>query len=260
MGRFSSLELEETQQSESQNEGKDIFSSERQNAETILKKAIENFQRCDFEQSMKFFARVLSFDNGNAFAWMGQIKCLINLHELKEAIMWTDKAVEIIGENANFLAAKSCAYCRMGDFSKAYAYSDASLEQKGASSYVWLCRGEVLLQQKRKNYDFCFDKAISAQSESWDILVEVARIYMFYNKNAIALTYLEKAKEKNPTESLIWYELGNCYINMGVKGKAIKSLSHALELNPEMEMANILVKKAESSGFFSRILKRYFRE
>lgn len=259
MGRFTSLELEEAQIPEPIKEEKqDMFGTETQNADSFLSQAIAEFQLCNYEKSMQLFSRVLSFDNSNLSAWVGQIRCLINVSEFKEAVMWVDKAIEVMGETANILSAKACALCRMGDFSRAYGLSDVSLEQPGASSYVWLVRGEILLQQKRNNFDFCFDKVLSFQSDPWEMQVEIARVYMFYQKNAAALNHLEQAKEAAASKGLVWYELGNCYINMGMKSKAVEAFNHAIQLEPRMEMAQYKLKEAETMGFWSNVKRKIF--
>ena len=259
MGRFTSLELEEAQAPAPVEEEELDFGAETKDASSFLREAVGEFQLCNYEQALQLFSRVLSFDNKNAAAWIGQIRCLINMNEFKEASMWTDKATEVVGETANLLAAKACALCRMGDFSRAYGLSDVSLEKQGTSSFVWLCRGEILLQQKRDNFDFCFEKAKGSQAEPWEMLVEIARVYMFYHKNAAALLQLEEAKEAAPSKPLVWYELGNSYINLGMKEKGIKAFNHAMELEPKMVMAKKRLKEAESLGFWSNIKRKVFQ-
>ena len=258
MGRFTSLELEDTHASASSEEENLSFGLETKDAASFLKDAVAEFQLCNYEQALQLFSRVLSFDNGNAAAWLGQIRCLINMNEFKEASLWTDKATEVIGETANLLATKACALCRMGDFSRAYGFSDLSLEKKGTSSFVWLCRGEILLQQKRDNFDFCFEKAKGSQNAPWEILIEIARVYMFYNKNIVALRHLEEAKEIAPLKPIIWYELGNSYLNLGMKTNGINAFSYALELEPNMIMAKKRLRDAQSLGFWNKIKRKIY--
>jgi len=258
MGRFTSLELEEAQAPELTQEEDLSFGIETKNAESFLGEATEEFNLCNYEQALQLFSRVLSFDNENAAAWTGQVRCLINVNEFKEASMWADKAMEVLGETANLLAAKACALCRMGDFSRAYGLSDVSLEKHDAGPFVWLCRGEILLQQKRNNFDFCFEKAKGSQENSWEMMVEIARVYMFYNKNAAALLQLEAAVESTPSKGVIWYELGNCYINLGMQNKGINAFNHAIELETNLTMAKRRLREAESLGFWSRLKRKFF--
>ena len=264
MGRFKSLELEQGQNSPAESgfsasEENCSFGEGVKGADDFLREAVEAVGLCEFEKALRLFARVLSFDNKNKTAWFGQIRCLLYLDEYKEALMWADKAIEAVGEGSELLAAKSCAYCRMGDFSRAYGLSDVSMEMKGTGPFVWLCRGEILLQQKKKNYTFCFDQALTVPSESaWQILIEIARVLMFYGKAAGALPYLETAKEKAPSQALVWYELGNCYADMGMKNNALEAYGHAEELNPEMAVVKDAVKGVRNTGVISNLKRRMF--
>ncbi|NOY75589.1 MAG: tetratricopeptide repeat protein [Kiritimatiellaeota bacterium] len=261
MGRFDSLELDEekeTAKPSRQEQRKQPYGEKRKGADDFLTMALASMQLCDFEKALQMFSRALSFDNNSLSAWFGQLRCLIHLGEFKEATMWADKAIENLGETPELLAAKSCAYCRMGDFSRAYGLSDVSMEKKGSSPFVWLCRGEILLQQKGQNYGFCFDQALVSPGESWQIMVEIARTYMFYGKAASALTYLELALEDAPSKALVWYELGNCYADLGLKNKALNAFDKAVELAPEMKIAEKKRKKIQNSGFFENMKRKFF--
>ena len=46
------------------------------------------------------------------------------------------------------LAAKAVALGRNGDLQEALAFSDASIEERGDTPYVWLARGDVLLARR----------------------------------------------------------------------------------------------------------------
>jgi len=259
MGRFTSLELEtDTLQHGTAQEETPAFGEKQKGADDFLHDASETLELCNYENALQLFSKVLSFDNKNSSAWFWQIRCLIYLNEFKEATMWTDKAIEMIGETPELLAAKACAYCRMGDFSRAYGLSDVSMEQKGTSDFVWVCRGEILLQQKRQNYNFCFDQALTAPVESWRTMVEIARVYMFYNKAGAGLTYLEIALENVPSKAVVWYELGNCYADMGMKNKALESYTRAQEISPHMRVAGIRYKQVKKTGFMSNLKRNIF--
>lgn len=258
MGRFDSLELDEEKEAPQTTTERQQFGEKQKGADDYIAMALASMQLCDFEKALQMFSRALSFDNKNITAWFGQLRCLIHLGEFKEANMWADKAIENLGETPELLAAKSCAYCRMGDFSRAYGLSDASMGKKGSSPFVWLCRGEILLQQNGQNYGFCFDQALISPAESWPTMVEIARIYMFYGKAAAALTYLELAMEDAPSKALVWYELGNCYAALGLKNKAINALDKAIELAPAMNIAQKKREKIQHSGFFENIKRKIF--
>jgi tetratricopeptide (TPR) repeat protein len=70
---------------------------------------------------------------------------LIELGEFREAKLWADKALERFPNEPELLAAKAVALGRSGDLQGALAFSDASIEERGDTPYVWLARGDVML-------------------------------------------------------------------------------------------------------------------
>src|ERR1041385_945175 len=106
------------------------------------------FENADFEQALRFYAKVLEFNPHNAAAWTGQVRMLIELGEFREAKLWADKALERFPREPELLAAKAVALVRCGDLQGGMAFSDASIEEHGDSPYVWLGRGGVVLARQ----------------------------------------------------------------------------------------------------------------
>src|SRR5688572_30685966 len=67
------------------------------------------FQEGDFEKALRSFAKALEFNPGNAGAWSGQVRMLIELGEFNEAKVWADKALEHFPTDPELLAAKGVA-------------------------------------------------------------------------------------------------------------------------------------------------------
>ncbi len=127
MGRFENLELEMKKKSTAddvkQNYDESYYLNLAQNAQI----------NGDFETALRYFSRALSYKIDIPEAWIGQVLCLIDLGELKEAVTWADKASEVIGNDPELIAAKSMALGRLGDIEKALAYSDQAMK-KGKNS------------------------------------------------------------------------------------------------------------------------------
>lgn len=96
---------------------------------------------------------MLEFNPDNAAAWTGQVRALIELGELREATLWADKALDRFPDHTELLAAKAGALGRSGFLDEAIAFSDASIEQRGDTPYVWLARGDVLLARREPRAD-----------------------------------------------------------------------------------------------------------
>ena len=80
----------------------------------------------------------------------------------------------------------------------ALAFSDASIEERGDTPYVWLARGDVLLARKEQRADYCFEKALLLAPNDWFIAWLAARIRFYYEQFVLALNLLQQAVEWNP--------------------------------------------------------------
>ena len=157
---------------------------------------------------------------------------LIELGEFREAKLWADKALERFPHEPELLAAKAVALGRSGDLQGALAFSDASIEERGDTPYVWLARGDVLLAREESRADYCFEKALLLAPRDWFIAWLAARIRYYYEQFALALKLLQQAVEWNAGHFLLWLELGQCQQALGLIGPARNSYTQAQQLNP----------------------------
>ena len=132
---------------------------------TCLAEARNAFGNAEFESSLRWYGRILEFSPRNLEAWTGQVRCLIELGQYKDARVWADKALEKFPESGELLAAKAMALGRLGETDVALAFSDAALDQPGDSAFVWLARGDVLLARRERKVDPCFDRALQLAPE-----------------------------------------------------------------------------------------------
>src|SRR6266481_5895300 len=95
------------------------------------------FESGDFESALRLYSKVLEFNPQNSVAWTGQVRMLIELDEHHEAKVWADKALERFPHEPELLAAKAVALARGGDLQEALAFSDAAIEERGDSPYIW---------------------------------------------------------------------------------------------------------------------------
>jgi tetratricopeptide (TPR) repeat protein len=220
------------------------------------------FEEADFEKALRSYAKVLEFNSANTDAWVGQVRALIELGELREASLWADKALERFPDHAELLAAKAVALGRSGFLDEAIAFSDASIEQRGDTPYVWLARGDVLLARREPRADYCFDKALALAPGNWFIAWLAARIRYYYRQFAAALKLLQHAIELNATHFVLWLELGQCQLALGLAGAAERSFQQAKQLNPGCAEARLGLARASRFGLFARLTglwRRLFR-
>ena len=211
------------------------------------------FENGNFESGLRLFSKVLEFNPQNAQAWTGQVRMLIELGEYHEANLWADKALERFPHEPELLAAKAVALGRGGQLKEALAFSDASIEERGDTPYVWLARGDVLLACEEVRADYCFEKALMLAPQAWLIAWPAARIRYYYEQFALALKMLQRCLELNAGHFLLWLELGRCQQALGLLGPAQTSFTQARQLNPRSQEAHLALSRLANAGITSRL-------
>ena len=211
------------------------------------------FENANFELALRLYSKVLEFNPGNAAAWTGQVRMLIELGEFREAKLWADKALERFPHEPDLLAAKSVALGRGGDLQGALVFSDAAIEEHGDTPYVWLARADVLLARAEARADYCLEKAMMLAPHGWFIAWLAARIRCYYHQFALALQLLQQAIEWNAAQFALWLELGRCQQALGLVGAAKHSLLQARQLSPDSRQASQALATLSSAGLGSRV-------
>jgi tetratricopeptide (TPR) repeat protein len=220
------------------------------------------FENAKFEQGLRLYSKVLEFNPENAAAWAGQVRMLIELGEFREARLWAEKALERFPHEPELLAAKAVALARSGDLEGAIAFSDASVEERGDTPYIWIARGDVLLARKEARSDFCFEKALLLAPRDWFTAWLVARVRHYYRQFALALKMLQQAIEWNTVHFVLWLELGHCQQALGLISPAKNSFAQARELNPNCQADDALEHLSRATfgarmrGWWNRLSSR----
>lgn len=264
MSRFANLEFESKEQKNKnqprQPRSEHVLDQERNDA-YYLAQGESLFSQGKFEQALRAYSRTLEL-NADAFAaWFGQVRILIELDELKETVIWADKALERYKDHPQLLSAKAVAYARMGNIDKALALSDAVVRMPGNDHYMWLARGCVLLAAGQKNCEHCFWKAAYAvdKSKVWLTHLDIGRSYRYHRKFNLALRSLQKALETQTSSALVWCETGRCQLALGLKNAAIASFQHAIELDAACGEAKEGLTAAQNISLSQRLLRWFKR-
>ncbi|HEV2454830.1 MAG TPA: tetratricopeptide repeat protein [Verrucomicrobiae bacterium] len=218
-----------------------------------MAQATAAFENGDFEQALRFYSKVLEYNPQNATAWTAQVRMLIELEEYQEAKLWADKALEKFPTWPELLAAKAVALARGGDLQAALAFSDASIEERGDTPYIWLARGDILLARKEQRADYCFDKAMLLAPKDWFIALLAARIRFYYEQFVLAMNLLQQAIEWNASHFTLWLELGCCQQAIGLLNPARVSFTHARQLNPDCREAELALVRLSRTGPLARL-------
>ena len=210
------------------------------------------------ENALRFFSRALELNRNIVPAWVSQVQMLILLGEYPQAITWSRKALEMFPNHGDLLATQSQANCRIGDFKSASALSDASLKQRGETSYQWQVRGELMVASRQTNDRHCFDRA---QILSSDFLVplETGLIYMHHRAFMKAQQRVRDAINKQPDCHFAWLIIGQCQEASGMSDAAIESYQHCLELYPQHSDARSRLAQLEATPWYVKnVFRRLF--
>jgi tetratricopeptide (TPR) repeat protein len=248
MSRFVNLELGGEFEDESQRQ-RGLVKDEAY----YFSEAQAAFENGNFELGLRLYSKVLEFNPQNVAAWTGQVRMLIELGEFREARLWAEKALERFPHAPELLAAKAVALGRSGDAQAALAFSDAAIEERGDTPYVWLARGDVLLARHETRADYCIEKALLLAPHDWFVSWLAARIRYYYEQFALALKLLQQAIELNAAHFRLWLELGQCQQALGLLGPARNSFTQARQLNPQCTDATQALTHLASFGLSSRL-------
>jgi len=252
MSRFVNLEFGGESDHELQPDEKKLVKDEAY----YLAEARAAFENGAFEPGLRLYSKVLEYNPKNISAWTGQVRMLIELGEFREAKLWADKALERFPHEPELLAAKAVALARSGDLDGAMAFSDASIEERGDTPYIWLARGDVLLARSETRADYCFEKAQMLAAHDWFIAWLGARIRFYYRQFILALKSIQRAVELNPGHFLVWLEQGRCQQALGMVSAAENSFQQAHLLNSHCDEADKALVKISHAGPFARLRGR----
>ena len=177
------------------------------------------FENGQFEPALRYYSKVLEFNPTNTAAWAGQVRMLIELGEFREAKLWADKALERFPQRAGAArrqgrgAWAAAAICR-----RRLSFSDAAIEERGDTPYVWLARGDVLLARPSRGRIIVSKRPLLLAPRDWFIAWLAARIRYYYEQFVLALKIIQQAVELNPGHFLLWLEQGHCQQALGLVG------------------------------------------
>ena len=133
------------------------------------------------------------------------------------------------------------------------AFSDAAIEERGDTPYVWLARGDVMLAREEQRADYCFEKALLLAPRNWFVAWLAARIRFYYQQFVLALKLLQQAIEINAGYFVLWLDLGQCQQALGLIGPAKNSFLQAQQLNPHSREADLALIRLSQKGLWARV-------
>lgn len=256
MGRFDHLEISEWQPAQAGPDDKPVGMLDK---DYYVGLAAEAFAAERFEQALAYYSRALQDDITMEEAWLGQLRCLVELGELPEAVTWSGRAMERFPTSASILSARAIAESRHGKFASAMEYSDAAFAAKGIGAYAWAARGEVLIPVNAANAKACFGKAIEMAPKNWTIRACIGRAYLIRKQHHLASAHFNQAVNLDPERFVCWHWIGKCAEAMGRINEAEIAYRRALAICPSFKPAQIAMSNIERRGPISKIADAFRR-
>lgn len=250
MGRFDHLEIGKSQPPRPV---KDRADGAVVDQFSCLERASGAFDEENYERALAYYSRVLQYEINLEEAWLGQIRCLIGLGEIQEAVIWSDRALERFPRSPAILAARGVAECRLGRMTEALGFVDAALKEQGATAYAWVARGDVLIPTNETNARFCFGKGVELAPNDWRIRMWIAQAYMAHGCYHQALEQLRFAVGMNSEACACWYRIGVCQEALGETEQAKIAYGRALAVQPTFSVAREAVRRLEGRDFCARL-------
>jgi len=267
VARFKHLELPDNTEQDSQSPKTDATvkrsaeKSERRyksTADDWMREANNQRRLGQYESALRAYGRVLECERSHVSAWVGQAQMLILLGEPRQAEMWTISSLKLFPNNADLLAARAQAACRLGNYKEALAFNDAAIQGEGTCAYRWSVRGEIMTATKSTTATHCFDSAEQLDTD-WLVRTENAKILLHYGQALKALGRAMAAVNVAPDSPFAWFIRGICEYNAGFHKQAGISFHQVLQLEPGFSEAKKYLALAQQGGGFWKRWKNFFR-
>jgi tetratricopeptide (TPR) repeat protein len=171
--------------------------------------AVESYHAEDYAKATDYFEKVLAIEGTPVFKT--EIKA-------DTAIMF----------NAGLAAMSSKQY----DKSIKYFTQCADLGYQTSSCYAQMIRSYQLMGDTAKSVSVMKEAAIKFPNEQ-NIMVQLINYYITHGQAAEALTYLDKAIEKDPANASFFQAKGVCLDKLGRQDEAIEAYKKAVEIKPD---------------------------
>lgn len=254
MARFEWIEYKDNEEKKEKLRDEVKPGHEDYNEGHYLKLAEKAFQEGLLSNALKFFSRALHLNTMLKQAWIGQVLCLIGLGQYNEAVVWADKALDFCRDDADLLSAKAYALNRIGAKEEAMRQSDQSIEKGNLTWFVWIARGDIMLDTNGSDAEYCFLRAIELAGEDWLAYMMIGTSFLSVHNASKALHYMQKALTLNGNSPLLYFHLANAFYHSGNIEKSKNCLKRAIELRPDFSEAFAMLEKLSRKSFIIKIL------
>lgn len=262
MGRFSKLELGQPQPTKEQSGREAPPASPNARPEgshdphSLVRQGSDLLIRGEHREAMRLFGRALQLNSTLLEAWVGQIDSLIAMNQIREAEVWSGRALEQYPDDPTLLSIRGTILARQGMLKRAIGTSDYAMTQ-GHTVRSWICRSEILMMANNSNASFCMEKAIEMIEENdWESLMHVGLVYHRWSRWAQALEIFQRASAILSNRVELWLLIGECQARIGLTNQAHESFKRAQEIEPNNRHIEAMIKRWVKAGPLDRLGRR----
>lgn len=217
----------------------------------------------NYQKALRMYSRAVQEEHSAIEPWVGQIRCLLEMKQAREAMVWVRRALELFPEEPRLISLQGMAYAASGMVERGLQCSDYALArpgQSGADPLVWIVRGAILLQGESRNADPCFAKAMETRPrDDWRTPLSLGLVMIAQKKWTAAADFLDVAAQLQPKNDFLWERLGWARERLGLGARALEAYQTAIQLNPKNRAAEDGLLRLQRSSVWTRLARRLFR-
>lgn len=216
-----------------------ILDNEPENLEALYMSGFLYMKNNLYKKALEYFNKFINLKNDNPFVYE-----YMGIMDAEKRTEYFNKAIEI-NDNTKIEKKDYSRYIYIAFKTYEFGEYDIALNY---SNYIYNVRqinGIINLlgciYYRKGDYDRALslfhDLNFIYEKSNIYILCNISSCYRKKNSNNMAIRYLEKAKEIDDNNKLIYYNLGSIYTDMGNKKSALENIDKALSIDNDYEDA-----------------------
>jgi tetratricopeptide (TPR) repeat protein len=194
----------------------------------------------DYAGAYETLTQILEIDETDAAAWDQRCRVQVSAKRLAEAVGDCRKAVELDGDNPEFLIDLGSALHQSGQLEEAALHLRNALQVAPEDGRAHLILGVVLRDQFEVKEALSHHmKAVRFDPENERAYFELGLTQNRLGDNLAAEVSLAKAVELAPEDPMNWYAYGEILRNLEKWEQAVPAYRKAVELDPGHPKANV---------------------
>lgn len=231
--------IKENKFEDAENYYKLILDNEPENLEALYMSGFLCMKNNSYKNALEYFNKFINLKNDNPFVYeyMGMMDETNRTEYFNKAIEINDNIKIMKRDYSRYIYIAFKSY-EMGEYDISLNYTNYIYNVRQINGIVNLLG---CIYYRKGDYDRALslfhDLNFIYEKSNIYILCNISSCYRKKNSNNMAIRYLEKAKEIDDGNKLIYYNIGSIYFDMGNKKSALENIDKALSIDGDYEEA-----------------------